>query len=289
MAAYTNAGHSDTINMSLYRAVYGRDYPLLATDWIEGSPVPASEDYLNRHQEQRNDAYQALKLARIRSTRVAAQKRTTHKSISIGEFLIVYGDRFATDSGRSKKLDPRWQGPYQVLDYDEQTQNYTVKIDSKIYRRKEAVFHYSIVKKFFPNDNGRLPGQTHAKPAPTLVEEMPEWEVEEVLDHHERYGKAPFLVKWNGYPNSDNSWELLECLKNAMDLVQTWWTDNICGNEFLVETGFMTISYTPTTPSRTQFEYEGPVNSDFFKPCFESECDDSGSEDCGVITSWILV
>jgi len=31
MAAYTNAGHSDTINRSPYKAVYGGDYPLLAT------------------------------------------------------------------------------------------------------------------------------------------------------------------------------------------------------------------------------------------------------------------
>jgi len=47
MAANTNAGHSDTINMSPYRAVYGRDYPLLATYRIEGTAVPASEAYLN--------------------------------------------------------------------------------------------------------------------------------------------------------------------------------------------------------------------------------------------------
>ena len=83
MAAYTNVGHSDTINMSPYKAVYGRDYPSLATYRIEGTAVPASEDYLNRLQELRNDAYQALNLARIPSTRVAAKRRTTHKAISI--------------------------------------------------------------------------------------------------------------------------------------------------------------------------------------------------------------
>jgi len=132
MAAYTNAGHSYTINMSPYKAVYGQDYPLLATYTIEGTAVPASADYLNQHQELRNDAYQGLKLARIRSTRVAATRRMTHKPISIGEFLMVYGDRFATESGRSKKLEPRWQGTFQVLDYDEQIQNNPVKMDSKI-------------------------------------------------------------------------------------------------------------------------------------------------------------
>ena len=261
--------------------------PYFSTYRIEGTAVPASENYLNQHQELRYDAYQALKLARIRSTRVASKRRTTHKPISIGEFLMVYGDRFATESGRSKKLEPRWQRPFQVLAYDEQTQNYTLKMDSKIYCRKKAVFHCLMVKKFFPNENGRFPKPTHAKPAPILVEEMPEWEVEEVLDHREWYGKAQFLVKWKEYSISDNSWELLEYLENAMDLVQAWWTDNMPGDEFPVETGFITMSYTPTTPSWTQFEDERPVASDFFKPYFESEYDDSGSEDCGVITSWI--
>jgi len=72
-----------------------------------------------------------------------------------------------------------------------------------------------------------------------------------------------------------------------MDLVQAWWTDNMPGDEFPVETGFITMSYTQTTPSWTQFEDEGLVDSGFFKPYFESEYDDSGSEDCAVITSWI--
>ena len=195
----------------------------------------------------------------------------------------MYGDRFATKSGRSEKLEPRWQAPFQVLNYDEQMGNDTVKIDSKIYCRKEEVFHCSMVKKFFSNNNGRFTERTHAKPAPILVEEMPDWEVQEVLDHCECYGKGQFLVKWKGYPNSDNSWEPMQCLENAIDLVQAGWTNNMPGDEFPVETGFITMSYTLTTPGWTQYEDEGPFDSDFFKPYFESEYDDPGSEDCGVV------
>jgi len=51
-----------------------------------------------------------------------------------------------------------------------------------------------------------------------------------------------------------------------MDFVQAWWTDNMPGDEFPVETRFITMSYTPTTPSWTQFEYEGPVDIDFSSP-----------------------
>ena len=75
VAAYSNAGHSDTINMSPYKAVDGRDYPLLDTYRVYPSAVPASDDYYNRHQAIRNAAYQALKLARARSTKTAAKRR----------------------------------------------------------------------------------------------------------------------------------------------------------------------------------------------------------------------
>ena len=56
-----------------------------------------------------------------------------------------------------------------------------------------------------------------------------------------------------------------------MDLVQALWTDNMHGDKFPVETGFINMSYTPTTPSWTQFEHKGPVDSDLCKPDFESE------------------
>jgi len=79
--------------MSPYTAVYGLDNPLVVTYRIEGTAVLASEDYLNGHQEVRNGPYQVLKLARIRSTRVAANR-------------MVSRDRFPNESGRSKKVEP---------------------------------------------------------------------------------------------------------------------------------------------------------------------------------------
>src|SRR5437879_10285974 len=47
MAAYLNAGHSDTWGMSLYKGVYGIEYHLLTTVQFTNSVVPATEDYLN--------------------------------------------------------------------------------------------------------------------------------------------------------------------------------------------------------------------------------------------------
>jgi len=196
LTSYTNAGYSETIDMSPYKAVYGRDYPLLSSYQTAATSVPAADEYFNRHNKLRNSAYQALKLARIRSTRTATKRRTLRPPVSVGGQVLVFGDMFSTESGRSKKLEPRWHGPFEVLSYDDITQNYTVKMNARMYRRREAVFHCSVVKPYRENDDERFPGRANIKPAPILINEEPEWEVEAILDYREHYGRGQFLVKW---------------------------------------------------------------------------------------------
>src|SRR5207237_5198886 len=109
-AAYLKAGHSDTLGLSSYKAVYGIEYPLLTAVRFTNSTVPATEDYLNRHQELRNTAYQALKQARMRSTRTAAKRRRHHMPLKAGDYLLVLVGQTSTTTGRSRKLLPRLRG-----------------------------------------------------------------------------------------------------------------------------------------------------------------------------------
>ena len=149
----------------------------------------------------------------------------------IGGMVGIFGDQFAMESGRSRKLQPRWRGPFVVMEFDEHRQNYTVSIDSQIYRRQRGVFHCSVLKPYHLNDDEQFPGRAHAKPAPTLIDDE-EWEVEAILDFRERHSRGQFLVRWKGYPTSENSWEPVEGLENAEDLVQGRWMDNRSGEEF---------------------------------------------------------
>ena len=50
--------------------------------------------------------------------------------------------------------------------------------------------------------------RTLRNPPPNLINGEEEYEVEQVLDAR-RYGrgrKVQYLIKWKGYPNSDNQW-----------------------------------------------------------------------------------
>ena len=51
-------------------------------------------------------------------------------------------------------------------------------------------------------------GPNFAQPPPDLIDREEEYEVEQVLDAR-RYGrgcKVQYLIKWKGYPDSDNQW-----------------------------------------------------------------------------------
>ena len=47
--------------------------------------------------------------------------------------------------------------------------------------------------------------------------EEEQYEVEQVLDEHNhgRWKKKQYLVKWKGYPNSDNQWLDAKDMENA--------------------------------------------------------------------------
>jgi len=50
---------------------------------------------------------------------------------------------------------------------------------------------------------------------PDLIEGSEEYEVEKIENSRVHQGRLQYLVKWKGYPVSDNTWELQVHLKNV--------------------------------------------------------------------------
>jgi Chromo (CHRromatin Organisation MOdifier) domain len=55
-------------------------------------------------------------------------------------------------------------------------------------------------------------GPNFLRPPPDLIDDAEEYEVERVVDHrhHGRKKNLQYLLKWKGYPESDNTWEPAE-------------------------------------------------------------------------------
>ncbi len=57
-------------------------------------------------------------------------------------------------------------------------------------------------------------------PPPEVIDNDIKYEVEEVLDSRLYRRKLKYLVKWEGYPHEDNTWEPEENLQRAQEAIQ---------------------------------------------------------------------
>ena len=66
-------------------------------------------------------------------------------------------------------------------------------------------------------------GSNFLRPPPDIVDGQEEYEVEQIVSHRifGRGKQLQYLVKWQGYPSSDNTWELAENL-HADELIQEY-------------------------------------------------------------------
>ncbi len=67
------------------------------------------------------------------------------------------------------------------------------------------VFHIDLLT---PYHETKLHGANYSRPPPDLVDDQEEYEVKKILDswHHGKKHTLQYLVKWKGYPDSDNEW-----------------------------------------------------------------------------------
>ena len=79
------------------------------------------------------------------------------------------------------------------------------------------MFHANLIT---PYKETAIHGPNYSRPPPDLVDGEEEFEVEQILDMKQmgRGRKTHYLVKWRGYPTSDNSWEPEKNL-NADELI----------------------------------------------------------------------
>ncbi|KAJ9522154.1 hypothetical protein QJQ45_005129 [Haematococcus lacustris] len=119
----------------------------------------------------------------------------------VGTQVLLSTRNLRIKTGKVRKFVPRYVGPFVV----------EAKINANAYKltlpasmsRLHPVFHVSLLKKYSGSDVGIMP------PPVEWMDETPVYYVERLLDHrYVRAGKAgEFLVQWEGYDASFNTWE----------------------------------------------------------------------------------
>ena len=117
------------------------------------------------------------------------------------------------------KLAPRCYGPF-LIDKKLSPVTYCLQLPTTI--RIHPVFHVDLLTRYRETDEHSL---NYKKPSPEIVEGEPEWEVEKIINSrlHECYKKLQFLVRWKGFPPSEDSW-VPELDLSAPDLLEDFYT-----------------------------------------------------------------
>jgi hypothetical protein len=155
--------------------------------------VPAAQERLKQLLSARSDAQKAL------------QKRI--KPLNVPR-TFVQGDKVWLDGrnlkikapSNSRALTPRRFGPYEVI---KQMSPVTYRLKLPTSLKIHNVFHVDLLTPYHETEEH---GENYTQPPPELIDGEEEYQVEEIIDERINRRKKQYLVKWLGYPVSENSW-----------------------------------------------------------------------------------
>ena len=116
----------------------------------------------------------------------------------------------------SRKLAPKREGPFQIIEVMGPV-TYRLKLPNQW--RIHPVFHASLLS---PYRETETHGPNFPQPPPDLIEGEERYEVESIAAHRKRGRGYHYLVKWTGYPSSENTWQSSEDLKGAQEILEEY-------------------------------------------------------------------
>ena len=161
------------------------------------SNSPLVERRLDNLLQARSDARTHM----TRAQQLWVKHRDTPK-YAVGDRVWLDGRNLRTDQPTSK-LAPRRHGPFAIAQVMSPV---SYRLELPHQWRIHPVFHTDLLT---PYRETKTHGENYQRPPPELIDNEEEFEVEAVLDSR-RFGrgrKLQYLVKWLGYPDSDNQWE----------------------------------------------------------------------------------
>jgi hypothetical protein len=166
-------------------------------DWTDRpSPIPQVALRVKQFKEARQRAQSLM----IKAQQSWIKNKDTPK-FQIGDQVWLEGRHLRTNQPTTK-LAPRRHGPFKVTQVMSAV-NYRLELPTQW--SIHPVFHVDLLT---PYRETPTHGPNYQRPPPDLVSGEEEYEVEKILDSR-RFGrsrKLQYLVKWKGYPDSDNQW-----------------------------------------------------------------------------------
>jgi transposase InsO family protein len=199
--AYNNSWHS-VIKMSPFTALYRDGDTPRWEDQIQEDPekdVPAARARAEEATKLRDQLYKRLEEARSNQAKYYDEKHTP-RTFNVGDKVLLNSRNIHT-SRPSKKLDHKYYGPFEV---EEPIGKQAYKLRLPHTFRIHNVFHVSLLEPY----KGR--SDDVVAPPPIMIDGERHDEVELILDSRLYRKRLQYLVKWLGWPDTENQWVYAE-------------------------------------------------------------------------------
>jgi hypothetical protein len=190
-------------------------YDPRATWEIGVSPLPQITTRLEQITEARQVALKGQQRAEE-----SWDKRQHYQRFRKGDQVWLEGRNIHT-SHPTAKLAPKRYGPFPITKV---LGPVTYQLQLPNHWTIHPVFHADLLT---PYKETAFHGRNFDRPLPDLIDGEEQYEVERILDsrQHGRGRQVQYLVKWKGYPDSDNQWVKWQDL-NAPELIAEYQKEN---------------------------------------------------------------
>jgi len=174
--------------------------------------VPAVGKFTQHMQDALQRAKRALQSAQARMSSYADKGRSPVK-ISVGDMILLSSKNIQFRSGVSRKLMPRWLGPFKVI---QQVNPVAFKLELNDWNTKlHPVFHASLLRPYAHD------GVTDVRPPPISIAGELEYEVDSIIHrYYNRAGQLFYVVRWKGYGPESDTREPPDNLTNCPDVLR---------------------------------------------------------------------
>ena len=197
--------------MSPFHLVYGRNLnaipsglPLAKGQTPATVSAPAAQEFTEKLDRLVATARDRLHSAQLHQA-AQANKGRAEIVFKVGEKVLLSAEHYSDDVLRAAtpKFDDRFLGPFTIKRV---VSSGACELDLPARFSIHPVMNVSQLKKFVDNPT-EFASRAPPRPSPVIVAGKEEYVVDEVLDHRKRYKKLEYLVRWRGFPESENSWE----------------------------------------------------------------------------------
>jgi hypothetical protein len=167
---------------------------------------PAADSLVDHLKDLLSVAQDRIRQAQDRQAANYNSRRAPAPEYAVNDLVLLRRDgiKLDTEDQRPDALLPRWLGPYKIIGIDQERDNVTLDLPATI--RIHPTFHVSLLRPY-QDPTKDFPTRPAPPRPPPIDPENQEYEIEEILASRKRHKRQEYLVKWLGYPESENTWE----------------------------------------------------------------------------------